>query len=152
MIYLAADHRGFRLKEAIKELLTRQGIAPHDCGAFAYNEGDDYTDFAATAAAKIAENPAEHKGIFLCGSGHGVDMVANKFKGIRAVLCWNAEVAKQSREHDDANVLALAADVHAPAEAEQIVSAWLAASFGGEERHMRRLKKIEQVEEKNFRG
>lgn len=150
MIYLAADHRGFRLKEAIKDFLAQQGIALHDCGAFAYDEGDDYTDFAAAAATKITENPTEHKGIFLCGSGHGVDIVANKFRGVRAALCWNAVVAKQSREHDDANVLVLAADACDVAQAQEIVAIWLAAVFSGEDRHIRRLKKVEEIEEKNF--
>lgn len=152
MIYLAADHRGFRLKEAIKRFLAEQGIAAEDCGAFAYDPQDDYTDFAAEAAAKIAENPSLHKGIFLCGSGHGVDIVANKFPGIRAALCWNAEVARQSREHEDANVLILPADWLDEAQAQEIVSVWLGTEFAGEDRHIRRLKKIKQAEEKNFCG
>lgn len=150
MIYLATDHRGYRLKEAIKEFLLRRGIAAEDCGAFVYDAGDDYTDFAAAAAAKITENPVEHKGIFLCGSGHGVDMVANKYRGIRAALCWNAQVARQSREHDDANVLVLPADWLDELTAREIVSVWLGVGFTGEDRHIRRLEKIAKTEEKNF--
>ncbi len=151
MIYLAADHRGFQLKEAIKKSLIERGIAVEDMGAFAYDADDDYVDFAAAAAAKIAENPAEHKGIFVCGSGHGMDIVANKFRGVRAALCWNAQVAKQSREHDDANVLVFAADACDEALAQEIVSVWLGASFSGEDRHIRRLKKIEEIEKENFK-
>jgi ribose 5-phosphate isomerase B len=152
MIYLAADHRGFRLKEVIKRFLTERNIAFEDVGATAYAEGDDYVDFAHAAAKKIAANPLEHKGIFLCGSGHGVDMVANKFKGIRAALCWNKEVAKQSREHEDANVLVLQADWLDEAATEEIVTTWLCTDFSSEERHMRRLEKIKEIEEKNFHG
>ena len=149
MMYLAADHRGFQLKEAIKKSLIERGVAVEDCGAFSYDAGDDYVDFA--AAAKIAENPVEHKGILFCGSGHGVDIVANKFRGIRAALCWNAEVAKQSREHEDANVLVLPADWMDEMQAQEIVSVWLGMPFSGEDRHIRRLKKIEEIETRNFK-
>ena len=151
MIYLAADHRGFRLKEAIKRLLIEREIGVEDVGDFSYDEGDDYVDFAAAASAKIAENLAEHKGIFICGSGQGMDMVANKHRGIRAALCWNAQVAKQSREHEDANVLVLPADWMDEMQAREIIDLWLATPFSGEDRHIRRLKKIEEIEKKNFK-
>lgn len=144
MIYLAADHRGFALKEALKRFLEEQGTPVEDCGAFSLDANDDYPDFAAAAARKITASPAEHKGILICGSGHGVDIVANKFKGVRAALSWNADVARQSREHDDANVLVLPADWLEEKQAREIVSAWLAASFTREERHIRRLRKIER--------
>jgi len=151
MIYLAADHRGFVLKETIKKSLIEQGIAVEDMGAFAYDEGDDYTGFAAEATQKIFASPLEHKGIFLCGSGHGMDMVANKFRGIRAALCWNTQAAKQSREHEDANVLVLPADWLDEMRVREIVSLWLGASFSGEDRHIRRLKKIGEIEQRNFK-
>lgn len=151
MLYLAADHRGFQLKDAIKRFLAERGVAFEDVGAAAYAEGDDYVDFAGAAAEKIATNPLEHQGIFLCGSGHGVDMVANKFKGIRAALCWNKEVAKQSREHEDANVLVLPADWLDEMRSMEIISTWLGASFTGEDRHIRRLKKIDEIEVRNFK-
>lgn len=150
MLYLAADHRGFKLKEALKKLLTGWGIATEDCGALIYDPQDDYTDFAAAASAKIAENPSEHKGIFLCGSGQGMDIVANKFRGIRAALCWDAEEARKSRNDDNANVLVLAADESDEGDAREIVTVWLETSFSGEERHVRRLEKLKIIEEKNF--
>lgn len=152
MLYLAADHRGFQLKEAIKRFLTERSVAFEDVGAAAYAEGDDYVDFAVAAAEEIAANPLEHKGIFLCGSGHGVDMVANKFRGIRAALCWNRDVAKQSREHEDANVLVLPTDWLDEQAAEEIVIAWSGTDFSNEERHVRRLEKIKEIEQKNFHG
>ena len=151
MIYLAADHRGFRLKEAIKKSLIERGIAVEDVGALALDIGDDYVDFAAVAAAKIAEDPSERKGIFLCGSGQGMDIVANKFRGVRAALCWNTHEAEQSRRDDDANVLVLAADEADATQAQEIVSLWLATPFSGEDRHIRRLKKIEEIERHNFK-
>lgn len=150
MIYLAADHRGFELKEKLKAFLAARGHEVEDLGALGYNKDDDYVDFARAAAEKIAENPAEHKGIFICGSGHGMDMAANKFKGIRAALCFNKEVAKQSREHEDANVLVLASDWISPDLAKEIVLAWLDTKFIGEERNVRRLGKINDIE-KNCR-
>lgn len=150
-LYLAADHRGFELKEALKRFLIAEGYEIEDAGAFAYHRDDDYVDFARIAAEKIAENPELRKGIFLCGSGHGMDMAANKFKGVRAATVFNAHVARQSREHEDANVLVLPADWLDEAAVKDIVSVWLGASFSGEDHHARRLKEIEEIEEKNFK-
>ena len=152
MIYLACDHRGFGLKEGIKKLLGEQGTLYEDMGDFFFDEDDDYVDFARAAAEKIAENPAEHKGIFLCGSGHGMDMVANKYRGIRAALCWNPQVTAESRKHEDGNVLVLPADWLDEVAAKEIVLVWLGASFSDQDPHMRRLKKIEEMEHKNFCG
>lgn len=151
MIYLAADHRGFQLKEELKKYLLEQGFEIEDVGAFAYNKDDDYVDFALAAAQKIAENPALHKGVFICGSGHGMDMVANKFKGIRAALVFNPEVAVQSREHEDANVLILASDWLEPEKAKDLVTIWLGKQFDGAERNIRRLGKVGEIEKKNFK-
>ena len=151
MIYVAADHRGFQLREELKKYLDNQGYEIEDVGALTYDETDDYVDFAAAAAEKMAGNPGDNRGIFVCGSGHGMDVVANKFKGLRAALCFNPQVAAQSRSHDDSNVLVLASDWLSPEEAKDIVTVWLGKQFSGEERHMRRLKKIEEIEEKNFK-
>lgn len=151
MIYLAADHRGYKLKEWLKDFLTRHDYEIEDVGAFALEKEDDYVDFGRIAVEKIAEDPMRHKGILICGSGHGIDIVANKFKGVRAALCFNKQVAVQSREHENGNVLVLAADWVRPRDAEEIVTAWLVTEFKGEERHVRRLQKITQIEEQNFR-
>ena len=150
MLYLGADHRGFQLKEAIKRFLSERTIVFEDVGASSYAKEDDYVDFASVAAEKIAASPLEHKGIFFCGSGHGVDMVANKYRGIRAALCWNAQVAKQSREHEDANVLVLPSDWLDKAATEEIVMTWLGTNFSSEERHVRRLEKIQKLEDGKF--
>lgn len=146
MIYLAADHRGFQLKEELKKYLVEQGYGVEDVGAFTNDKDDDYVDFARVASEKIAGNPSEHKGIFLCGSGHGMDVVANKYRGIRAALGFNKDVAKQSREHEDANVLILAADWLQEVEVNEIAKVWLETKFSGEERHKRRITKIHGIE------
>lgn len=151
MIYLAADHRGFKLKEELKKYLLEQSFEVEDVGALEYNQGDDYVDFASAAAQKIAENPALHKGIFICGSGHGMDMVANKFKGLRAALGFNDAVAKQSREHEDANVLVLASDWISFGDAQKVVRAFLDTPFSGEERNLRRLEKNFEIEKEQFK-
>lgn len=150
MIYLAADHRGFQLKETLKQILERQGYPVTDMGAFQYDKTDDYVDFAKAALDKIADNPRLHKGILICGSGHGMDIVANKYKDMRAVIGFNRYVAVQSRQHENANVLVLAADWLKEEEAYSIVSDWLGAEFNAEDRHIRRLKKLEDIETKNF--
>lgn len=150
-VYFAADHRGFKLKEALKRALIGRGYVIEDVGAMAEDPADDYVDVARAAAEKIEEHPAEYRGIFICGSGIGMDVVANKFRGLRAALAADAASAVQSREHVDANVLVLAADALTPERAEEIVRAWLRTPFSGEERHVRRLKKIAEIEERNFK-
>lgn len=151
MIYLAADHRGFQLKEALKRVLLNQDLPVQDMGAFSFDKSDDYVDFACAALEKILDNPGLHKGIFICGSGHGMNMVADKYKNIRAAMGFNRYVAVQSRQHENANVLILAADWVKEKEVEDIVSDWLNAEFITEERHVRRLKKINAIEDKNFK-
>lgn len=151
MIYLAADHRGFQLKEELKKYLNEQGHGVEDVGAFEYDKDDDYVDFARVASDKIIQNPTEHKGIFICGSGHGMDVVANKFKGLLASKCLDVECAIQAREHGNSNVLSLGADRLTFDQVKEIVNTWLKTPFTGEERHMRRLKKIDKIEERNFK-
>lgn len=151
MVYIGADHRGFRLKEDLKKFIADAGFEVSDIGAAAHDPDDDYPDFAAGVAQKIAEDPETHRGILLCGSGHGVGIAADKFKGVRAALAFNLESAIQSREHDDANVLVLAADWISPEAAREIVIVWLKTPFSGETRHMRRLRKIKEIEERNFK-
>ncbi|MDP3710839.1 MAG: RpiB/LacA/LacB family sugar-phosphate isomerase [bacterium] len=151
MIYLGADHRGFELKEKIKMAMEAEGLELQDVGAFGYEKTDDYVDFAKAAAEKVVENPKKNKAILICGSGHGMDMMANKYKGVRSALAFNTEVAIQSREHEDANVLVLASDWLEDEEAIEILKVWLRTEFTGEERHVRRLKKIEEIEKQNFK-
>src|SRR3989344_8011263 len=150
MIYIGADHRGFRLKDALKKHLSDGNTPFEDLGAVMYDEGDDYVDFAEAVAERVSGNPCEHKGILICCSGHGMDMVANKFPAVRAALSVSKEQAVQSREHEDSNILVLPSDMVREAHAKDIVDAWLVAKFSKGERHKRRLKKIKDIEIRNF--
>ena len=144
MIYLGADHRGFQLKEEIKKFLAEKKYQFEDMGNFAYDPNDDYTDFAKLVAQKVSEKPEEHKGVLICGSGVGVDITANKFKGVRSALADDIATAKQSRKHDDANVLSLPANEVGFELAKQILETWLTTTFSNGEKYKRRIGKIEQ--------
>lgn len=149
-VFLGADHRGFELKEKLKEWLKDHGYSVEDLGAHQLDSNDDYPDFAFAVADKVAGNPEEHRGILLCGSGAGMDVAANKVKGVRATVAWSKESAVHVRSHDDVNVISLAADWTPPDAAGEIVRAFLETPFSGEERHMRRLEKIREIEKRNF--
>lgn len=146
MIYLGADHGGYLLKEEIKKLLRDLAYDHEDLGAERLDPADDYPDFAAKVAERVSQNPETHRGILFCRSGVGMAIVANKFKGVRSAQVFTEEMAKKSREDDNANVLSLAADYLEPDEAKKIVKIWLETSFSGGERHKRRLGKIEELD------
>jgi len=146
VIYIGSDHRGYKLKESLKKFLQVKGYVVVDVGAKKYNKNDDYPDFAAKVAKKVRENPRVNRGIVLCGSGEGVEIVANKFKNIRAALVSSEKQAYASRNDDDTNVLALAADFLSEGQAKKIAEIWFKTAFSGEERHKRRLKKIAKIE------
>ena len=143
MIYLGADHRGFKLKEEIKKFLAEKNYQFEDMGNFKYDPNDDYTDFAKLVAQKVSEKPEEHKGILICGSGVGVDITANKFHGVRSALADDIATAKQSRQHDDTNVLSLPADEMGIGLAKKIVNVWLSTPFSNGEKYKRRIDKME---------
>lgn len=149
MLYIGADHRGYNLKEEIRKYLDELKMKYEDLGAFSLNPDDDYPDYAKEVAQRVAEAPEEHRGILFCGSGVGVNIVANKFDGIRSALVWNEKVAKASRVDDNANVLSLPADDLTTEETKKIVKIWLETPFTREERHYRRIKKIEEIERNN---
>jgi len=146
MLYIGADHRGYNLKEALKAYLKELNFNIEDMGAFELNPEDDYPDFAAAVAKKVAENPEENRGILLCGSGVGVDIVANKIKGVRSALCFDANQAKASRNDDNTNVLSLASDFTAEEKAKEIVKTWLETPYAKLEKYERRLNKIKDIE------
>ncbi len=150
-IFLGADHRGFELKEKLKEWLQAKGHAVHDSGAHRLEPDDDYPDFAIPVARKVAEDPENNRGVLLCGSGMGMDVAANKVRGIRASVAWSVEAAAHARSHDDANVISIPADWTPPVLAAEIVRAFLETPFSGEERRVRRLEKIREIEEQNFK-
>ncbi len=149
MIYLGADHRGFELKERVKKRLLDEGFEVSDLGNEVLEPGDDYVLFAQKVANAVSEGTTVDKGILFCGSGAGVDMVANKVDGIRSALVFDVLRAKQAREHEDANVASLPADTLDEESAYEIVKAFLTTDFSAAERHVRRIEEMEKVEEEN---
>lgn len=143
-IYLGADHAGFHLKEQLRGYLIDLGYDVVDMGAHRYDEKDDYPDFVLPVARKVAEDPARSRGIVLGGSGEGEAMAANRFPAVRAAVWYgkNERILTLSREHNDANVLAIGARFVADEEAKKAVELWLQTPFPEEERHMRRLRKF----------
>ncbi|MDD5589622.1 MAG: ribose 5-phosphate isomerase B [Candidatus Portnoybacteria bacterium] len=144
MLYIASDHAGFPLKEELKKYLSGLGIGFEDLGASQLELGDDYPDFAAALAQKVSGKD-ENKGILICGTGQGMCLAANKFKGIRAALAHDEFTALAAIEHLNANILCLGARVTNPETAKKLMKIWLEAEFSGDERHKRRLEKIEKL-------
>ncbi|KKU94126.1 MAG: hypothetical protein UY26_C0003G0277 [Candidatus Jorgensenbacteria bacterium GW2011_GWA1_48_13] len=147
VIYIGADHRGFELKENLKSFLKAKGYQVVDLGAESYDKDDDYPDFASAVARKVSLDYENARGILICASGVGMDVVANKFRNVRSALVLSPDQAFDSRNDDNANVLALAAEYLKPEEAEKIVTVWIETPFAGdEERFRRRLDKISRLE------
>ena len=144
-IALASDHGGYKLKETIKEFLKKENIEYIDFGAYS-EESVDYPDFALKAAESIVKGETD-RGIFICGTGIGISIAANKIPGIRAALCYNIFAAEMSRRHNNANVLALGGRVIGEELAKAIVKKWLETPFDGG-RHERRINKISEIEKK----
>lgn len=145
IVYLGADHGGFELKEDLKKYLTGLGYELDDMGAHTFNPDDDYTDFVLPVAQKVSQDP-QNRGIVIGRSGQGEAIAANKVKGIRAAVCFSEEMASRTRDHNNSNVLSLGADFIDAETAKRIVKVFLETSFSEEERHVRRLKKIEEIE------
>jgi len=142
VIYLGADHRGFKIKESLKPYLKKLGFEVVDLGNDHLDEADDYPDFANAVAEKISQNPEIDKGILICGSGIGMAIAANKFENVRAAQVDKIEEAILSRKDNNANVLALSGNDLSESEAKEIVKTWLETPFSGEEKHKRRVAKI----------
>ncbi len=146
-IYLGTDHGGYELKEKLKVFLAELGFETVDMGTHTPNPGDDYPDFIFPAVEAVVGDSGS-LGIVLGRSGNGEQIAANKVKGIRAALCLTNEMAKKAREHNDANVLAIGADLVSKDEAIDIVKTFIKTPFSGNERHVRRLQKIADYEAK----
>lgn len=144
-IYIGADHRGFELKEKVKSWIKGQEV--EDMGAHTLDPKDDYTLYAEKVASMVVDN--DGMGILMCGSGVGVDVVANKFDGVRASIGKSAGQVKAGRADDDMNVLVIAADFTKDEEAREMIKAFLETKFRGLARHKRRLKDIERIEANN---
>jgi len=152
-IFIAADHRGFELKNKIIDYLHEKNIRVEDMGNYQYDPEDDYPNFAKKVAQAVLQNPKDFLGIVICGSGVGVSIVANRFKGIRCALGFSYNQVKHAKENDHINVLALAADYFKDGNEEnssgleqvkKLVDIFINTQPKMEERYLRRLKKIDE--------
>lgn len=145
-IYIGADHNGFEMKRALLEELTRAGYTMVDEGDREPKPDDDFPEFAARVVAAIkASDDDQPLGILICGSGQGMCMAANRYKGIRASLVWSPDEARASRNDDDSNVLCLPARYMPNEEAIKLAEIWLSTSFAGAARFKRRIKKLDKL-------
>ena len=146
MIYIASDHAGYKLKKYLVRYLEKQLEIPfEDMGPYEYDKADDFPDYAAPLAKKVVGNK-KNKGILICGSGHGVCIVANKIKGARAIQGYSIKGAEMGRKHNNANILCLAGLVLTEEHAAAIMKTFLENEFEKDERLVRRDKKISELE------
>lgn len=162
-VFVGSDHAGFELKEKIKDFLSKKGVEVEDCGAFTYDKDDDYPDFISKVAINVSKDP-KSKGFVFGGSGQAEMMVANKIKGVRCALYYGQvmpiqavdivgrlssdphEIIRLTREHNDANMLSIGVRFVSEEDAKKVAALWLSTDFPGDERHVRRIKKIEKLE------
>lgn len=149
-ISIGADHAGYDMKSELISVIKQLGHEVHDVGTFTPGKPDDYPDFAILVAEDVRSGQAE-RGLLVCGSGVGVSVAANKFRGIRAGLCHDHYSAHQGVEHDDMNVLVLGARIIGSMMAQDVTETFLNATFSGEQRHVRRLNKVKEIEKNEFR-
>jgi ribose 5-phosphate isomerase B len=154
-IYIASDHAGYDMKNTLLHFLIEQGHNVIDCGPYEFNETDDYPDYVAEVASYVSKDPEGNWGIVIGGSGEGEAIMANRFPNVRAVV-YNGECSPLdgrkapdkialTREHNNANVLSLGSWFLTDQQAKDSVLRWLATPFTEEERHVRRLQKIEKL-------
>jgi ribose 5-phosphate isomerase B len=148
-IALAADHAGYEEKEKLKKTLDEMGVTYEDFGTVS-TDSVDYPDYARKVGEAVAGG-AFDRGVLVCGSGTGMAIAANKVPGVRAAVAWNEEIARLARQHNDTNVLSVAARYTPPEEIEKIVKAWLETDFDGG-RHQKRVDKIGEIEKDDLRG
>ena len=144
-IHIGGDHASYDLQRELVRWLGEEGHDVVDHGPETYDELDDYPVFVLRAAEAVADDP-DSLGIVLGGSGNGEQMAANKVKGVRAALAYNPEIARLTREHNDANILSLGGRMQSLEEAWEMVEAFLNTPFSGEERHQRRIDMLSEYE------
>lgn len=144
-IYLGSDHRGFELKNKIAEYLKTRGYDTVDVGDKVLDPNDDFPQFAGRVVSKVLAGDQNARGILICGSGQGMCIAANRFKGIRSTLGYSAKAARQSRNDDDSNILCLPADDLSKQKAHNIIDAWLRTPFAGASRYVRRNKELDNL-------
>jgi len=155
-IFVGTDHAGFGLKEKLVSYLTSLGYEVEDKGAHEYTEDDDYPDYIIPVAREVSMHPNEVKGIILGGTGQGEAMCANKFKNVRATVYYgdagsvvedSESIIKLSKEHNDANILSIGARFINEEQMTRVVKEWLDTPFSGDERHVRRINKMDHIHE-----
>src|SRR3989339_673603 len=154
-IFIGTDHAGYVLKEKLVSFLKLQGHEVIDKGAFEYNEDDDYPDFVIPVAKEVSKDPEGVRGIILGGTGEGEAIAANKFPHVRAVVDYGkaeavvddeSNIIIRSRQHNNSNILSLGARYFTEESAMEAVNLWLKTSYSGEERHIRRLEKVDKIQ------
>lgn len=145
-IAIGSDHAGYQLKEEIKEFLKKEGFSVEDCGVYDANPSD-YPDIAFRVAERVVRGEFD-RAILVCGTGIGMCMAADKVPGVRCAVCSDETSARFARTHNDANILAIGARILGADLAKNIVKVFLSTSFSGEERHLRRIRKIKEYEKK----
>ena len=145
-IYFAGDHAGFELKKDLMEYVKGFGYEVEDLGPFTYDVNDDYPDFVIPLAKRIASEP-DSRGVITAGSGQGEVMAANRIRGVRAAVYYGGrtDIVKVAREHNNANILSIGARFCTEEQAKEAVKLWLETPFSGDERHVRRLQKIDSI-------
>jgi ribose 5-phosphate isomerase B len=144
-VYLGSDHAGYELKAHLVDYLGTQGYDVVDVGPSTFDPEDDYPAFCLHTGARVVADPGS-LGVVIGGSGNGEQIAANKVPGVRAALAWNEETARLSREHNDANVVAVGARMHSTDEATRLVTTFLTTAFSGSERHLRRITQVAEYE------
>ena len=153
-IFIGTDHAGYVLKEKLVSFLKLQGHEVIDKGAFEYNEDDDYPDFVIPVAKEVSKNPEGVRGIILGGTGEGEAIAANKFPHVRAVVDYGkaeavvddeSNIIIRSRQHNNSNILSLGARYFTEEDMMEDINLWLDTPFSGDERHVRRLAKIDNL-------
>jgi ribose 5-phosphate isomerase B len=144
-IFIGADHRGFELKNKLMEYLQEKNIRVEDMGAYEYDGEDDNPDFSKKVAQAVLQNPKEFLGIVICGSGAGVSIGANRYKGIYCGLAFDVEQVKSARAHDHLNVLALASDYYDFEKAKAMIDVFIETPLNDKEKYLRRLQKIDSL-------
>ncbi len=145
-VFIAADHRGFELKNQLIDYLQAKDIRTDDLGNFEYDAQDDYPEFAQKVAKAVLQNPSEHLGIVICGSGIGVSVAANRFPGIVCGVGFDTDQIKHARANDHINVLSIPSDYADEEKARALIDAFLEAIPKTEEKYLRRLKQLDNID------
>jgi len=147
-LFIASDHAGYELKEHLINYLEENGVEVIDKGPFELDKTDDYPDWISLVAQEVSQHPDQARGIVIGYSGQGEAIVANKFRDVRAGVYYgyNQDIITLMREHNNTNVLSLGAEFVSKEEAQRAVDAWIETQFSNDERHIRRIRKIREID------